>query len=470
MTRIVCRECSKPISKRAAAGFQPLCDSAAPTHSAKRGSAMNFRQSVLRAGLVGLVVALTSCGGGGGADTSTASVNPPPCSFDVKPFLNGTQASQPTSVWHCSAASVVPDFDFVAFEDGNGYSSGIGNFRWAQSACGSISVDGTVPQTISKIQINQSTRTVAFLATQANGAVSTTCSLEKSTPNLYQNHAVTYDSARQRSVVFGGNLSLKSTVGGQSNLLRIPATFEYDGVNWRTVSTTVSPAFNIGQNMVFDKSRNVAVLVTTPSGGATSETWEFSGAAWSRSATLHSPPGRRDHLMAFDARRGVTVLFSGTGTNFNPFYDDTWEYDGIDWTQKAICPGDCPIGSRPYVAPNSMSMNYYPDAGFSVVYGNGPSSTETWSWNGAVWSRLSIGGPGSLSFPSMAYDATRHRIVLSMPFIWEWDGAAWSTKSAGTSWPYGLGTPIVYDENNAVVLIFSSPSNVIKWDGTTFSP
>ena len=37
--------------------------------------------------------------------------------------------------------------------------------------------------------------------------------------------------------------------------------------------------------------------------------------------------------MAYDSKRGRTVLFGGSAGNVN--LNDTWEWDGQDWTQVA---------------------------------------------------------------------------------------------------------------------------------------
>ena len=46
------------------------------------------------------------------------------------------------------------------------------------------------------------------------------------------------------------------------------------------------------------------------------------------------PPGRAEFGLAYDSTRGVTVLFGGHHGGDNR-YGDTWEWDGVSWTQRA---------------------------------------------------------------------------------------------------------------------------------------
>lgn len=62
-------------------------------------------------------------------------------------------------------------------------------------------------------------------------------------------------------------------------------------------------------------------------------TWEFDGEDWYVVEPRQSPPARYGHAMAYDESRGVTVLFGGMGENGTTL-NDTWEYDGVTWTQR----------------------------------------------------------------------------------------------------------------------------------------
>ena len=59
------------------------------------------------------------------------------------------------------------------------------------------------------------------------------------------------------------------------------------------------------------------------------------GLVWRRSTRKPiqtRPTARRDTAMAFDEARGVLVVFGGV-TLAGVLFDDTWEWNGNDWTQ-----------------------------------------------------------------------------------------------------------------------------------------
>src|SRR5690606_2683632 len=68
------------------------------------------------------------------------------------------------------------------------------------------------------------------------------------------------------------------------------------------------------------------------------DTWEWDGASWTQVETTGAPP-RFEHAMAYDPMRGKVVLFGGaTGDSsslLSHLVNDTWEWDGVSWTQVA---------------------------------------------------------------------------------------------------------------------------------------
>ena len=53
-----------------------------------------------------------------------------------------------------------------------------------------------------------------------------------------------------------------------------------------------------------------------------------------RGCEVNAPSVRWAGMMAYDSARKRVVLFGGTTTGFqSTTLNDTWEYDGKDWTQ-----------------------------------------------------------------------------------------------------------------------------------------
>ena len=91
-------------------------------------------------------------------------------------------------------------------------------------------------------------------------------------------------------------------------------------------------------DMVYDTERKVVVLFGAFQEGEKLivETWEYDGIEWKQVFPQRSPSVRVWHAMAYDSHRKVVVLYGGsdyTDDNFPNLYE-TWEYDGVTWTQK----------------------------------------------------------------------------------------------------------------------------------------
>ncbi len=72
----------------------------------------------------------------------------------------------------------------------------------------------------------------------------------------------------------------------------------------------------------------------TNGGGPLNDTWEYDGISWTQLSPLTSPddaiaPNRIQHAMAYDAARGRVVLHSGLSGGVG--LDHTWVFNGLTW-------------------------------------------------------------------------------------------------------------------------------------------
>jgi len=145
--------------------------------------------------------------------------------------------------------------------------------------------------------------------------------------------------------------------------------------------------------MVYDSARGVIVLFGGTIGAsayAQSETWEWSCAtrAWTQRNPPTSPPPRYTHAMAYDSARHVVVLFGGREDWSMPERNETWEYDGNNWSQRF--PQTVP-GAR-----IAHAMAYDKARAQTVMFGghlSGARLNDTWLWDGNNWTEASVPVP-----------------------------------------------------------------------------
>ncbi len=248
-------------------------------------------------------------------------------------------------------------------------------------------------------------------------------------PSARGGHAITYDGARQRVLLFGGRAG-----GGTPQA----DTWEWDGSDWTQVADT-GPDARSGHALAFDSNRQRAVLFGGEAAGSAlrADTWEFDGTDWTQVADT-GPDARSGHVLAFDSNRQRAVLFGGEagGAAGSALRADTWEWDGTDWTQVADTGPDARSGHALAFDSNRQR---------AVLFGGEAAGStlraDTWEWDGALWQQVADTGPG----PSMGFGltfgagatllfggvstppppaATQQLTRLS----WEWDGAHWTLR------------------------------------------
>src|SRR5215207_3406817 len=113
-----------------------------------------------------------------------------------------------------------------------------------------------------------------------------------------------------------------------------------------TQKQDIGPSPRSGHAMAYDAAHQRVVLF----GGETrvgrqNDTWEWDGRAWTEVADT-GPSARSFHDIVYDDARQRLVLFGGNDAD--GVCGDTWEWDGEDWTQVADIGLDPPVGDSPW--------------------------------------------------------------------------------------------------------------------------
>ncbi|MEC7583258.1 MAG: kelch repeat-containing protein [Planctomycetota bacterium] len=265
--------------------------------------------------------------------------------------------------------------------------------------------------------------------------------------------AMAHDSKRAQTVLFGGRDALGNAFGD---------TWEWDGSTWQTLAPIASPTPRRGHTMAFDSERDVTVLFGGRElGGFVGDTWEWDGAVWTLVAST-GPSARAFHTMAYDSRRDVTVLHGGLD-ELGDTLGDTWEWDGVNWTQVAT------TGSTP--APRTHSALVYDIYRRVAVMHGGLDSLaftldDTWEWDGANWTEVSASGsgPGFRYRHAMTYNYHAGTTLLFggqsvfggsvLGDTWEWDGTAWTVATASASPLPRRDHAMAYDNRTGANVLF----------------
>ncbi len=343
-------------------------------------------------------------------------------------------------------------------------------------------------------------------------------------PSRRCGHALAYDSLRQRVVLFGGHNEYPPYEDHDD-------TWEWDGATWLQRTTTVRPSVRWGQGMVYDVARGRCVLFGGCHTANLDDTWEWDGSTWIQRSPANRPSARYFLGMAYDSVRQVTVLFGGTDGGSGTL-GDTWEWNGSNWTQRL------PVVSPPVRFAHGMTFDTLRNR--TVIFGGDPAVSgapcrdDTWEWDGVAWSQRAVatvpparyrpgfvfdaaqgrvtmfsGNSGSPDFAgltdewaldavgwtqvrphrvpvrgSLAYDTVRHRVVCHGGYMsgttplaatWEWDGATWTRRLPPVSPPPRVRSAVAYDRARGRLVMFggvvgagAALADTWEWDGATW--
>ncbi len=306
-------------------------------------------------------------------------------------------------------------------------------------------------------------------------------------PSPRAGHALAYDSARGRVVLFGG---------WDGNRL-LNDIWEWSGTAWTNVTPRqgASPSPREDHAMVYDSARGRVVLFGGFGELSAGDTWEWNGTNWidvtpARSA---SPPPRSEHAMAYDSARGRVVLFGGLDKNSSKLAD-TWEWDGKIWEEVMPTEGRRPDGRSQHAMAYDITQGRVVLSGGSQY--SGPPFNDTWAWDGntKTWEDLE-GEPLGVMEHAMTYDSAQGSLITFggwdgdeiLRDTWKWDGGGETRKGDGNSKRWKNVTPpdiriwrrlrhaMVYDSAHERIVLFGGwdgeefLGDTWVWDGTTWT-
>lgn len=301
-------------------------------------------------------------------------------------------------------------------------------------------------------------------------------------PSPRMDQSMAYDPQVGNLVLFGGCVPGAPTVDGD--------TWTWNGTTWTQQNPTSSPSARCESGTAYDGYTQTVVLFGGGNGTTNlNDTWTWNGTNWTQVAPSVSPSARNRPAMAYDDANGTVVLFGGqaAGGTGGTYFNDTWVWDGANWTQKS--PANSPSARA------DAMMVYDPVTAQLVLFGgrNGtlPSSSttvygDTWIWNGSNWTQQNpttspsarvgsavnyddlVGGP--LMFGGAAQKCTRTGCQWVYDSdTWTWTGNNWTQETPASSPSARYGARLDYDAVRQKIVLFGGFGASLYGDTWTYS-
>jgi hypothetical protein len=247
---------------------------------------------------------------------------------------------------------------------------------------------------------------------------------------IRKNFGMAYDSVRKRLVVFAG---IKGGLSAPPETLG--DTWEWDGESWVERKPPSAPSPRAGHAMAYDPARKRVVVF----GGMDDkdqprdDTWEWDGSQWSEVTPAGDPPPARfNTAMVYHGARERIVLFGGQTHGSPKNLNDLWEWDGRTWTQLDAA-GKLPMGRGFHALAYDSARERLVLYGGAISWPPIPPEHifgDHWEWDGEAWTRIGDNvGPKQRVGQALVYDPKRARLVLF--------GGKSTLYSLQDTWEYG---------------------------------
>lgn len=252
-----------------------------------------------------------------------------------------------------------------------------------------------------------------------------------------------------------------------------------ENYTWNQRFPQNSPVQRTAPLMAYDQKEGKTLLFGGYVGGSQvrlNDTWIWDGNNWSAVDTLHLPAPRSGGGMAYDQATQRIVMFGGDGVNSSLGDTWLWNWDTMDWEEQ-----DPVVSPTPRGVP-FMSYDYNNN---NVVLFGGGVFNDTWVWDGAnhTWIKKNPAhSPSARAFGQMSYDPINHNVVLFggnggsqiLSDTWTWDGTDWTQHVTANTPPARFGYGLSYDGAHIILFGGDGVGNVQLrdtwfWDGSNWT-
>jgi hypothetical protein len=278
-------------------------------------------------------------------------------------------------------------------------------------------------------------------------------------------------------------------LGGIDEVNTLGDFWKYQSGAWESVTADGTPASCSTPNSAYDTNRQKLVVVCADSG-----TFEWDGAAWKPAAGLKTvPPARRFSSMAYDPNLKKIVLFGGF--NDLSYVDETWLWDGTEWTRQKKNPAPARSLASMWFDPNLKKIVIYGGIGRVTTTDRITRFSDMWTFDGNGWAELkpSGGTPGSRYGAQATVDPRSDHVLLfgglrvdTPPPVppattstdvqvyandtWEWDGSVWKRLSTDGLPPPRENGAMAFDPTRNEIVMFGGYAGAFLSDLWSFTP
>lgn len=184
-----------------------------------------------------------------------------------------------------------------------------------------------------------------------------------------------YDEAREEVILFGGQAE---------NQVPNNETWSWNGEAWASISD-IGPRSRAHFGFDYDPTHEQILMYGGYTGSVFNDFWAWKDNSWQEIDS--SELGTLSHFgMAYDANVNALIVFGGasTSSSFSSLSNKTWILTDGAWSEL-------PLENSPSVR-GSPAMAYDPERKSILLYGGFDSSgnelDDTWEWNGSQWTCL----------------------------------------------------------------------------------
>ena len=283
-----------------------------------------------------------------------------------------------------------------------------------------------------------------------DGTKWTKVDLGTTTPERTFGGAMAYDPNNQRLVLYGGTIAFGNIKVG---------TLAFHANQWGTVLDPYSPTpRSLPVVFSYPGSNVISVYAGQDEGQSYDQFWTFANGQWTQVTGDNKPSTCDSPLGAYDSDRKVYEIVCQAG--------NVWSFDGTTWTNNKDSK------DKPTVA-RLRSLAYDASLKKLVLFG-GYDDTEfldqTWLWDGTNWTRVKKNPPYLRAQATLWYDPIAKKTIVyggvgrkdkdsrveRFGDMWSFDGTGWTDMKVDPASTPGMrySTSSTIDPRTGHLLLF----------------